>query len=331
MRVQWVTRPRQNADGNFLGYSTAVARMRLELSKIADLKDDAPVALTFGAPRIFRPVEGKTNVFFTMCESRTMYHDPVEREDALAKLRAADVIVTPSRFCAEIFAEITPRPVKVCHLGVDTQFFRPVTRLPPIAGRPFRWLYCGALNGRKFSMLPAIANRLFARARGALELYVKTTGVDVRDTLKTLEESGDAVEVEPGLWRGQGGWFDNRKLPVAELRELYAEAHAGFCLHHGEGWGLVPLEMMRTGLPIVISDYSGTREYADTSNAFLVPVGPGTDTEVWPDELAALQALDRVMSDYRTALKVGRKAARDAAGFTWGAAARRLRAILSGL
>jgi glycosyltransferase involved in cell wall biosynthesis len=113
-------------------------------------------------------------------------------------------------------------------------------------------------------------------------------------------------------------------------------------LHCGEGWGQSGLEAMASGIPLVVSDHSGTREYADDAVAFPVRMenrliefakgesgkNAGSYDGPWPVDTHAVEQMTKVMSNYRRASMVARAGAERARSFTWDRSARELLAIL---
>jgi len=91
----------------------------------------------------------------------------------------------------------------------------------------------------------------------------------------------------------------------ADLLRLMAESHVLLSLHRSEGFGMHIAEAMITGLPVMVTDYSGTTDFCTNANALLVPFKkepvvlpemphpPYPERSVWafPDEEAATMAL----------------------------------------
>lgn len=340
-----------------LGYATANEQLALALTRAgarlyrADYAPpDARVAVHFQFPASYRPIPGVRNVLFTMFEST----DVEGILDIFAPaFSRSDLVVTPSRWCADLFSHYTGKPIAVCPLGLDAENF-PRLRRRWTAGRDtFVWLYVGAPNRRKWTILPDLWDG-FLRGfpPGFTHLYLKTTGVDWEPALKRMRRSaGDGVAIER-LDFAEGSVYltddvtvDNRKLPRERLAtEVYHRAHGQLFLHCGEGWGLTGLEGMATGLPLVVSDSTGTREYATSDSAFLVRTdlrdvrSTGEDEEgkpydvtmrlPWPNDLAAVDAMGAVMRNYHRASIVARRGAEVARSFTWERAAKELLAIL---
>ena len=57
-----------------------------------------------------------------------------------------------------------------------------------------------------------------------------------------------------------------------DVRDLYASADAFVLPTRGEGWGLPIAEAMAMALPVLITNFSGPTAYANTDNAYLIPV-----------------------------------------------------------
>jgi len=60
-------------------------------------------------------------------------------------------------------------------------------------------------------------------------------------------------------------------IPEAELNTFFVSCDACISLHRSEGLGLVPLEMMALGKPVITTDWSGNMDYCTRENAMLVP------------------------------------------------------------
>lgn len=336
--------------GNYLGYGTANDGMHRALASSGMRETpDADVVVHFCFPLLYEPKPGKRNVLFTM------YENPTDlaglKRIFKPALDSADLVVVPSRFCADMMRPHTDTPIVVCPLGIDPEAFEYRERVWDKRA-PFVWLYCGALNRRKFTILDELWQTLNAPGgdaslRGRMMLYVKTTGMDL-DEPSVQDMLRDVVifrppEGEVAVCAEDSVIIDNRKLPHDRLAEVYWQAHGAVFLHCGEGWGLTGHEAMATGLPLVVSDYAGTREFADASTAFPVEMKQTrietTDKNgaadfydgPWPVAESAAFQMGSVMRDYEAALRVARCGAERAKTLSWHRAGERLAEILSAI
>lgn len=111
-------------------------------------------------------------------------------------------------------------------------------------------------------------------------------------------------------------------LEPDELTALMARCTAYVSLHRAEGLGLTVAEAMAWGRPVVVTGYSGTMQFTDFRNAFLVPfelvaiphgAEPYPAGALWadPDLDAAALALRRILDDPESAAAIGAQAAQD--------------------
>jgi glycogen(starch) synthase len=163
----------------------------------------------------------------------------------------------------------------VAHSGVDTSLFRPAAKRGEWADR---LLYVGRIDSRKGI---EVAIRALEHLPGA-HLTVVGSGDDAYlERLRSVaRETGteDRIAFRPGVGR--------RELPA-----IYAESDAVvFPVQWEEPWGLVPLEAMAVGVPVVATGRGGSGEFLRDGENCLV-YRPADD----PVELAA--AVHRLAED----------------------------------
>lgn len=327
MKLQWAAlNSDADAAGNSLGYMSASVALRDAVAAAGvEITDDADTALHFLHPANFEPISGKFNILLTMYEAWPV---PPEFERGFGE---ADHVITPSKFCLDLFApalKAARRKCSVVPLGFDPKVWTYQLRRPPredgLRG-PFTFLHCGAPNARKGGIRLANAWKLagFAQCED-LQLYLKTT-----------DENGPGKVVQLG-----NTIFDSRKLSRPELVKLFHEAHCAVLPSTGEGWGLLMMEGLATGIPLITTKYGGQLDFLDESVCSFVThtFDMTTDMLGWKHREAHAdvgslgRAMLGVLKDYPRALKkAARGALRMHSEFTWAHAGQKLKGVLEEL
>jgi alpha-1,6-mannosyltransferase len=167
---------------------------------------------------------------------------------------AFDRIFCASRFTAEEIEPIAPDKIELLHLGIDLETFRPGNSDPKLRERfagdadPLL-LYVGRIAREKnIMLLPEVMVELERRGKNA-RLVVAGVGELARE----LREAGKG---RISLL----GYVSDREL----LAGIYSSADVFVFPSPQEPYGLVPLEALAAGLPVVCPDRGGVREYSDS-------------------------------------------------------------------
>ncbi|MBO6946827.1 MAG: glycosyltransferase family 4 protein [Rhodospirillales bacterium] len=218
-------------------------------------------------------------------ETRITPAEIITRE--LAEYDAADAIVVPSEIARSTFISrgVPARKVFVNHLGVDTSQFSPPTtprdnKVPVI-------LFVGMLSARKGT---ATLLEAFAQLKQRAELLcVGPVDPHFQKVLNRLPSSN--VTLLGSVSR-------------ADVHDAYRNADI-FCLPSvEEGFGMVVLEAMASGLPVVLSDQVGAADSIQPGiDGLVVPVG---------DVTALSNALSSLVSDENSRRRMGAAAAKKA-------------------
>lgn len=161
----------------------------------------------------------------------------------------------------------------VVHSGVDLTLFTPVAQ----QGWRNQLLYVGRIDPRK-----------------GVETAIRALA-ELPHTHLTIVGDGDPEYIrrldELALELGVRSRITRRRAHRDELREVYGKADVViFPVHWQEPWGLVPLEAMAVGRPVVASGRGGSSEYLrDGSNCVIY--GPPDD------HLALAEAVSRLRGD----------------------------------
>jgi D-inositol-3-phosphate glycosyltransferase len=247
-----------------------------------------------------------------------------EHDDATIRLmmapnlRAADRVIAVSQHIADQAAElgVSPSRVSVIRSGVDTARFRPSDARHRVAARellglPVRAslvLFVGNLEPRKQVDVLLGAIRRVRHSVPDTFLVVVGTG----ESAGADDQSARLVHLRDDLGLTESVRFAGR-LDEARLLNAYAAADVFALPSSSEAQGIVALEAMACGLPVVSSAVGGLRGTIDDQKTGLL---------VEPGDVDALAArLVELLSDPARRLTMGDAARRAVESrFTWSSA-----------
>lgn len=181
----------------------------------------------------------------------------IERE--MKEYLAADKIMVPSTVAANSFVDhgIPSEKLAVVPLGVDTERFRPVGRSSR-SGKP-RILFVGSIGIQKGT--PRLLQSFAPLSRQAELHLVGPVEQEFTGALESLPTEGVTFR----------GAIAKHTMP-----RIYTEADI-FCLPSvHEGFGMVVLEAMAAGLPVVVSDQVGAADViSNGESGYVFPVASG--------------------------------------------------------
>jgi glycosyltransferase involved in cell wall biosynthesis len=232
----------------------------------------------------------------------------------------ADVLLADSRSTGADLVErlgVDPARVRVVHLGVDREHFRPA---PPHRVRAVR-----ARHGLE---------RPYVLAVGTLQRRKNHAGL-VR-AARILRDRG--VDFDLAFSGGEGWLFEaTRRLvrdlrmedrvrflgyaPTEDLPALYTGASASALVSLYEGFGLPVLEALACGSPMLVSDVSSLPEVGGDA---VLTVDPRSDE-------AIADALERLLGDSAVRAALAARAPAHLARFSWERTARETLDVLSEL
>ena len=220
-------------------------------------------------------------------------HDwPLWYEERLdAEIELADYILVGSKFAQESFIEegVPIGKLIVIPYGADTDFFRPPQDVVR-SNSSFRLLFVGQIGQRKgISYLLEAAQRL-KKSKTSLTLVGQIQGAG-----EALEHYSDLFQHIP-------------HLPRNDLGEVYKQADVFVFPTLVEGLGLVVLEAMASGLPVITTPNGPGDIVRDGIDGFIVPPR---------DVDAIVDSLERLRCDQALRKKMGTNARRRALEFTW--------------
>ncbi len=210
-------------------------------------------------------------------------------------------VYTPSAAAKADLGRLGVGQVEVWGRGVDTTVFHPRRRSQELRerlgmGSRFTFLYVGRLAAEKRVDLVVEAFRQASALvpHGVIHLIIAGTG-----------------PLEPALKKAAPpdvtflGFLDRRTL----LPDVYANSDAFVFSSVTETLGLVVLEAMASGLPIVAAPEGGVRDHLrDGVNGLTYPAG---------DAAAMARAMVRLVADWELAQRLAGNARQTAEGLSW--------------
>jgi glycosyltransferase involved in cell wall biosynthesis len=176
----------------------------------------------------------------------------------VAEAGAADTVVVPSRLVERSYLEAghPPAKLRVNPLGVEAERFRP--RAGPRGDDAFRFAFIGQLSLQKG--MP-----------GLLAAWARVAGHGAELALAGTVPPVERAHVEPLLRR-------SRRVEVLghceDVVGLLARCDALVLPSAQDGFGLVVLEAMACGLPVIVSDRVGAADCVEEGrNGFVFPFG----------------------------------------------------------
>ena len=184
----------------------------------------------------------------------------MEKKMDLLAVSSAGRIVTFSNWMGRLVKNIYGRTPEIIHPGVDLRTFHPV---PSAKGSGFV-LSVGALWPFKGHEMAVNSVAILPEAERPALVIVADRG------LQPYRETLDMLARQKGV-----DLCIREKISDRELRGLYSAALAVLCCQHKEPYGLVPLEAMACGTPVVaVSEGGFTDNIIDGRTGLLVERDP---------------------------------------------------------
>jgi glycosyltransferase involved in cell wall biosynthesis len=249
--------------------------------------------------------QGQKRVLFTMWETSELPADMYEHFPQF------DKILVPCAHNKDLFSQYHDN-VSVCQLGIDTSFWRPC-EVPK--NDKFRFVAGGSSWQRKgLDLVVAAFQRLNLKDA---ELVVKITP----------EIRGEPPEISSPNIRLVESW-----LSLQQEYDLYATADCFVAASRGEGFGLMPLQTIAMGIPTVMTDMTGHKEFAHLASTLVdAPPKPAVHGRVWNvgnwyeadvDDLA--QAMLDQYNNREQNRKTAIARASEVSAFTWNKSAQKM-------
>jgi len=238
------------------GYGVSSTLLIKELRKLGISIDNyykgQKVAILFHNPYGIANIEAPYRIIYTMFESTKIPADWGEY------LKVADLVIVPSKWCQQVFAEAGIKTM-VVPLGYDSNIFKFMFRENKRKEKkPFVFLHYNAFNARKgFMELFRAFTKAFDKTE-PVKLILKTTLEHIPLPITGAEYPN--IEIILG------------KSNEADLLKIIQQSDCFVFPSRGEGFGLTPLEAMATGMPAIVPNAHGITEYFDANYMYEVKI-----------------------------------------------------------
>jgi len=192
-------------------------------------------------------------------------------------------ILTPSKYCKDLYEANGLKNVEVLHHGVDPEMFCPEgdkIDLPKQLADKFLYLFIGTYRGtkkdRKGLRILADAWKKFKKEKGNddAHLILKLSGIYFNDDNTAWDNCIDDL----GLAK-EGITVIDQNLEEKKFAELLRSVKCLVAPSMSEGFGIIPLESLCCGTPVIATDTSGLKEYLTEDNALLIKTLRKTNAE----------------------------------------------------
>ncbi len=229
-----------------LGYGSMLQGFKDSLPKSVTLDNHASVSVHMQVPYACKGwFTGQHRVLFSMWETDEL---PSNFRRWLGQF---DQVIVPCEHNVELFSEFH-NDVSYCPLGVDHKFWYPMdTKNDGV----FRFQGGGSLWHRK-----------------GLDVLVKAfNALNLPDAELHIKAAPHAQDVpSPNL--GDKVFLNRTWMSPIEQREWYNKADCFVAPARGEGFGLMPLQAIASGIPTIVSDSTGQAQFAHLAFG-VVPCG----------------------------------------------------------
>jgi len=236
---------------------TARDNLNYEKSKQKDLsdipRDNIIIQLT--SPNRFRKINGfKKVIGFTMFEATE-----IPKEWPKLIKNTCDELIVPAKEVKKVFKNCgVDIPIHVLPLWADDRykyFKRP-------ARDTFTFLFIGTVTtaNRKGLLESIEAFKKEFKNNKNVRFIIKASNLSLSDEMISSIKKDSRIKII------------RDKLNYDDMNKLYKKADCFVFATHGEGFGLPPLEAMATGLPTIVTDWMGCKEFVDSRYCYPIKV-----------------------------------------------------------
>ena len=224
-------------------------------------KDDPERILIYHCiPTIQKRIKGyKKSIGFATYET---YQPPENWVDILNK---NDAIIVPSRFNYKIFSHMQiKKPIYYLPHCLNMEVYNRDV-LPLYEYDKYTFLFMGIFRERKGYKEQIEAWLKEFTLEDNVQLIIKT------DRIKKAQEYVEKVKKQIGINKGFAPiLFENKVFDERDLPKYLKSVDCLVSSTKGEGFGLPGLQCMALGIPVIVTNFSGCQDYANSKTATLL-------------------------------------------------------------
>lgn len=261
----------QGVDDPKFGYGSMLAGFVSALPKTVTLDDSASVHVFMNTPNGSRGwIKGQHRASFTMWETDVL-------PDYFVRwLKLYDQVLVPCEHNRELFSQHHP-DVRVVPLGVDNKFWSGYSE----PDTPFKFLAGGSLWFRKGLDL-------------VVEAFRRLDLPDAELHIKAAPHARDTPDVRHPRIVMHRNWMDDETQ-----RDWFRQGHVFVAASRGEGFGLMPLQAISLGMPTILSDTTGQKQFSYLATGVVSTTAkPATTIGNW-DEANVDELCEQMLDHYR--------------------------------
>lgn len=221
----------------------------------------APVQIAFCPPHWYKFHEGQYKIGYTPWESTELPDGWVER------MNECDEVWATSEWVAEVYknAGVT-KPIHVYHHGLDHKWEPKKRERKDVV----KFLHVGEPALRKGGQMTVDAFRAVFGNREDVHLTIKA----YHQHYLRVWKDGEITTPEKAY---NNVTIINDSIPEKELMDLYYDNDVMVYPSYGEGFGLIPLQALGTGMPVICTDeWAPYRNYTQ-----MLSFGGRWDRSIW--------------------------------------------------
>jgi len=250
-----------------------------ELKKYSGRQDNAPIGIFYGFPNDTYPAMSrhKYKIGCYVCETTRIAPNWV------AICNTLDYIIVPSEFCKQSFKQSgVTTPIDVIPHGIEPEYRSYSDKRRQ---KPFTFYNTFSVHSfpyrKSCEELIRVFLKTFKGFEGDAELILRTQNQGPIIAYQKVHNFGKLIKIEPMI-----------NLTTEGFARIYSRVHCTVHPSKGEGFGLIPLQSLCCGTPVIAPPVTGMRDYLTKDNAVLLKTKGLISAESWGSQPGQYYSID---------------------------------------